>query len=81
MAPDAGRLLIGAHHHRHGIPADNRLDAPLQLPISRVKGLLIARNGIDIGRIGGKGDAHPLFLGTHLQQAQQLLNPLRAGAL
>ena len=29
VAADAVRLAVGAHHHRHRIPADEALDPPL----------------------------------------------------
>jgi hypothetical protein len=31
VAADARMLAVGSHHHGHGVPADDALDAPLDL--------------------------------------------------
>src|SRR5262249_42046002 len=51
MAADAGLVLVGTHHHGHGIPANQTLDAPLGLAVAGKRRLLIRRNGIDIRRV------------------------------
>jgi hypothetical protein len=35
VAADARMLAVGAHHHGHGVPADDALDAALDLPGKR----------------------------------------------
>ena len=29
--------LVGVHHHRHGVPADDALDPPLELGVARAR--------------------------------------------
>src|SRR3954447_7648527 len=42
-------LLILPMDHRHGVPADEALDAPLQPAITGVGELLIDRNRVEVG--------------------------------
>ena len=78
MAANPGLSPVGPYNHGHGVPADNRLDAPFDLTVAGINRLLVTGDGVDVGRIGGKGDADALFLGSDLQQPQQLANPLFA---
>ncbi len=48
---DTVELLVGPHDHRHGIPADDALDAPFQLTVTRIRRLLLHGNRVDVGRI------------------------------
>jgi hypothetical protein len=41
VAADAVGLLVGAHHHRHGVPAHQRADALLEREVAGVLGLLV----------------------------------------
>src|ERR1039458_2571077 len=43
--------LVGTHHHRQRIPAQNRGDALLQVDVAWMNRLLLERNGIAVGRI------------------------------
>ncbi len=65
MAADAAVVLIGAHHHGHGVPADQALDPPLDGPVARVGNFFVHRNGVDI---------------RGLQDVRRL-NPVESGAL
>ncbi len=44
-------LPVGMHDHRHGIPAQVGLDAPLECPVAGVLELLPRRDRVDIGRV------------------------------
>ena len=59
MAADARALLVRPHHHGHGVPADDALDAPLDLAVAGIGGLLVGGNRVDVGRGGGAGTATP----------------------
>ena len=50
VAADAGILLVLPMHHRHRVPADQALDAPLQVPIAGIGHFLVLGNGVQIGR-------------------------------
>ncbi len=78
MTADPGFLPVGTHDHGHGVPADNRLDASFDLAVAGINRLFVSGDRIDVGRVGGKRDTHPLFLGPDLQQAKQLADPLLA---
>ncbi len=75
---DARPLAVGPDDHRHGVPADDRLDAPLQLAVARVDRLLRDRDGVDVRRVGGERDADAALLGARLQHPQQLADPVGA---
>ena len=76
MAADARTFLVRPHHHRHGIPADDALDLPLQLAVAGIRGLLIGRDGVDIGRGGAGGEGHAAAKGLLLEPLQEELGPL-----
>ena len=46
VSADAGILLILPMHHRHRIPADQRLHAPLQLAVARIGNFVELRNRV-----------------------------------
>ena len=49
MAADARRMFVVHERHRHGVPADQTLDAPFDLPALRKRRLLVpARDRVDI---------------------------------
>ena len=72
---DAVALLVGPHHHGHGVPADDALDAPFDVAPPGKHRLAIGRDGIDVGGVGRIGEADALFLGVGLQVAQQFDDP------
>src|SRR5581483_8119928 len=59
VAADTAIVFVGAYHHRHGVPPDQALNAPLDHPIAGIRDFLFHRNGIDIGSAqrGGRLDA------------------------
>ncbi len=60
VAADVGVVLVGAHNHCGGIPADEALDAALEGAVARVARLALRRKGIEIGRIRVDGRNAPL---------------------
>lgn len=48
---------VGADHHRHRVPAHMGPDQPLHLEVAGVLGLLMARDGVEVGRAGDVGNA------------------------
>jgi hypothetical protein len=77
MAADTAIFTVGAHHHGHGVPADDALDAPLNLAVTGESRLAAHRDGVDIGRVGAEMRLNAIFLGAHLQQPQQFQDPFR----
>ncbi len=69
-------LAVGAHHHGHRVPADEALDAALDVPVAGIGGLLFDRDRVDVGRVGGEREAHPAPLGIALQEPQQVVDPI-----
>ncbi len=49
-------LVIRIDHHGHGVPADDALDAALDVAISRILRLIPGRDGIDVGSVDRSGD-------------------------
>ncbi len=78
VAADAGKLGVGPRHHRHGVPADDAFDPPLDLEISWIAWLLVSRNRVDVRRVGREGEGHTPKVGAFLQVDQKLLQPLGA---
>ena len=56
VAADAVRLAIGAHDHRQRVPADQALDAALDLAVARIRHLLVGGDRVDVGR--GRRERH-----------------------
>ncbi len=52
VSADAGEVAIGADDHRHRVPADEALDAALQLALAGVARLLVVRDRVDVRRGG-----------------------------
>ena len=51
VAADAVVVLVLVRHHRHGVPARQALDAPLQRTVARIWNLLFGRDRVDVGRV------------------------------
>jgi len=81
MAANAAFIAIGAYHHSHRIPADQTFDAPLDLAAAGERRLLGYRDGVNIGRVGGKGQLDPGMVCALLQFQQQFRGALRAAGL
>ena len=78
VAANARQLFVGAHDHRHRIPAIDRLDAAFDLAVTRVGRLMLRGNRVDVGRARGHGQLDAGFLRVDLQALQQRLNALRS---
>ena len=75
MPADAAAELVGADDHRHGVPADDALDAAFDLAVAGVCGLEFDRNGVDIRRGGAGGEGHADAEGPFAEFFQQELCP------
>jgi hypothetical protein len=47
--------LVGLHHHRQRVPADEALDAALDLTAAWERRLILWGNGVDVRGVGGEG--------------------------
>ena len=74
---DAVVLLVLPVHHRHRVPADQRLDPPLQLSIARIRHFLMLRNRVHIRRGQLARLRDPCLARPLLQRRQQLRALLR----
>ena len=75
----AAVLAVGVDDHRHRVPADVALDAPLHLPIPREGRLLLGGDGVDVGRADHARHFHAPRaqpFGQAVQEARRLLRPL-----
>ena len=70
--------LVGAHHHCHGVPADDRLDAALDLAAAGKRRLPGAWNGVHVRGVGGERHCHAALVGVSLQLVQQKVSAGRA---
>ena len=70
-------VLVGAVHHRHRVPANDAFDASFELAIPRIARLLAEVDRVDIGRVEGMGQLHPLLPRFAIQDGQKLFNSLR----
>ncbi len=64
MAADAGVVLVLLVHHRHGVPADERFDATLELAIAGVGDLVVVGDGVEVGRGDVAGGGHAGLAGA-----------------
>ena len=71
MSADAGLFLVCAQHHRDRVPADEALDAALDLLAAGERHFLIGRQRVDIRRVRGerKPDAATARVLAELQRA------------
>ena len=77
---DAVALLVRPHDHRHRVPADDALDAALDLAVAGIVGLLVDGNRVDVGRGGRAGVTHAALEGSLLEPIEQKLRPPRPAA-
>src|SRR5699024_6060136 len=54
VATQVTGLAVGADHHGHGVPADDRAVPPLQRGVAGALGLQVRRDGVDV--LGGRGE-------------------------
>src|SRR5205823_2367659 len=64
--------------HGHGVPADQALDAPLDVAVAGEGRLLAGGDGVDVGGVGGEGQLDALADGLVLQLGQQVAGPVGA---
>lgn len=77
MAADAGTAVITPEHHRHGVPAVDVFDAPLDLDVAGVGGLLFERDGVAIGGVQRRILDDDVGIGEVVADgAEQLLGPV-----
>ena len=72
MAADAAVVLVGAHHHGHGVPADQALDPPLDGPVAGVGNFFVHRNGVDVRSLQNVGSLNPVESGALGKAAEQV---------
>ena len=71
VAADAFRRLVRAHDHRRGVPADEALDAALDVGAARHERLLVGRNRVDVGSVRGERQLDAVLPGVLRQLAEQ----------
>ena len=81
VAADALFRLVGAHDHRRGVPADEALDAALDLGAAGHQRLFVGGNGVDVGSVGGERQLDAVLAGVNRQLAEQPRDLCRAAAL
>ena len=65
------RRLVRAHDHRRGVPADEALDAALDVGAARHQRLLVGGNRVDVGRVRGERQLDAVLSGVLRQLAEQ----------
>ena len=75
MSADIG-VAVGTHDHGHGVPADVVADTDLDVRITRILGLFLRRDGVDVGGSRAVGNVDPFLAGLF----DHLLNQ-KVGAL
>jgi hypothetical protein len=72
VAADAGVLLVLAMHHGHGVPADQALDAALELAVAGIRNFVLHRDGVQVGRVELDWNVNAGGASALYQGAQQL---------
>ena len=73
--------LVRAHDHRRSVPADQALDAALEVGAARHEHLLVGGDRVDVGGVGGEGQLDAVFGRVERQLAQQARDFDRTAAL
>ena len=76
---DAVALLVGPHHHRHRVPADDVADFALHLDVAGVHGLLRGVDGVDVGRVLLEQDRRAVKVRVVVEVFEELRGPLVSG--
>ena len=71
VAADALFGLVRAHDHRRRVPADEALDAPLDIGAAGHQRLLVGGNRVDVGRVRRERELDAVLPGVNRQLAQQ----------
>lgn len=69
--------LVALDHNRHGVPAVDRPDAPFDVEISRILGLLIDRDRVLVGGGGAERQVGAGLAGRPHCVVQQEMRPVR----
>ena len=62
---------VRVHHHGRRVPADQALDAALDIGIARHESLFVGGNRVDVGSVGGEGKLDAVLPGVLGQFAEQ----------
>jgi hypothetical protein len=71
VAADPLREPVGAHDHGHGVPADQALDAPLDLLAAGQRRLVLGADRVDVGGDGRERQRHAGHPGVVAQRGEQ----------
>src|SRR6185369_13933733 len=77
VAADVG-VLVGAHDHGHGVPADIGVNLDFEVGVAGVFGLAVDRDGVDVFGVGRVGDVDPVFAGLTDQFLDQVMGAFGA---
>src|ERR1044071_3681856 len=58
VAANVWMKTIGFDNHRHGVPTDVALDAPLDFPVTRIARLVLPRNRVDVRSANSARSCH-----------------------
>ena len=78
VAADAFVFPVGTHHHRHRIPANDALDASLDLAVSGKRRLSVGRNRVDVRSGRRERNRHAEPVGFLLDHVQEIAGPVSA---
>ena len=81
VSADAVEVAIRADDHRHGVPANEALDAAFELALAGVARLLIERNRVDVRRRGRERKLDTVANRGLFERGEKLLHALGAFAL
>jgi len=71
VAADAGGLLVRLADHRHGVPADDALDAVFDGDVAGIVRLEGLRDGVHVWGAGGDGERHAEALSGDLERLEE----------
>ena len=77
VAADVG-VLVGAHDHGHGVPADVGVNLDFHVGIARVLGLLVDRDGVHVLGIGRIRNVDAVLAGLADQLVDQVVGAFGA---
>ena len=81
VSADAMLLPVGSHDHGQGVPAHQTLDAPLDLRAAGERRFLLEADAVDVRRVRGVRQPHPVALRVDAEVLQQALHPLGSAFL
>src|SRR5207237_1404805 len=81
VAAEGAVLLVGADDHGHGVPADDALDATFEVAAAGEARLFADGDGVDVGRVGGEGEADAAGVGLVLELGQEVAGAVGAARL